>query len=123
MIDEVVKVIEDEGKAFVRFISFVCVWNTFWSSVKEHFFLFEDRKVAIVYFYNTETTDFIGPLYDAGPRFKRDDCKKRYSVFLKAAVCQANRFATIPYSSTHVSHMKNRHNFVTVCCNYDINIV
>ena len=81
MIDEVVKVIEDEGKAFIRFIPFACVWNTFWDSVKEHFFLFEDRKVAIVYFYNTETTDFIAPLYDSGPRFKRNDCKKRYSIF------------------------------------------
>jgi hypothetical protein len=41
-------VIEDEGKAFVRFIPFAHVWNTFWSSVKEHFFLFEERKVAMI---------------------------------------------------------------------------
>lgn len=54
--------------------------------MKEHFFLFEDRKTAVVYFRNTETGDFIGPLYDAGPRFKKYDCIKRYSIYGKDAV-------------------------------------
>lgn len=80
------KIVESDGKAFVRLIPFSKVWDSFWGSVKEHFFLFEERKVAIIYFYNEETTDFIGPLYDAGPRFNHGDCKKRYSLFHKDAV-------------------------------------
>jgi hypothetical protein len=54
--------------------------------VKKHFFVFEDRKTAIVYFFNEETCDFIGPLYDSGPRFKIDECVKRYALFEKEAV-------------------------------------
>lgn len=74
-------VIEDQGKAYVRLIPFKQIWDTFWSSVTEHFFLFESLKAAVVYFHNTETGDFIGPLYDAGPRFKKNDCQKRYSIY------------------------------------------
>ena len=86
MIKEVTRVIEENGKAHVRLIPFGNVWQTFWGLIKEHFFLFEQSKVGVVYFHNIETGDFIGPIYDAGIRFKKDECKKRYSVFGKEAV-------------------------------------
>ena len=67
--EKVTKVIEIMGKKHIRFIPFDHVWYHFFDSVKKHFFIFEDRKTAIVYFYNDETCDFVGPLYDSGPRF------------------------------------------------------
>lgn len=83
MIQQIIKAIEVNGKSYIRFIPFDKVWNTFWRSIKEHFFLFENRKVAIIYFHNVETSDFVGPTYDAGPRFNKEDCKKKYSIYLK----------------------------------------
>lgn len=43
-------------------------------------------KTAVVYFYNAETCNFIGPLYDSGPRFKKKDCEKRYSIYGRKAI-------------------------------------
>ena len=100
-------------------IPFETVWDTFWEQIKEHFFLFEERKTAIIYFYNTETGDFIGPLYDSGPRFKKDDCKKRYSIYgKKAVVNDSGHISTFvketnlhqfPIPPLNVAHDKNRH--------------
>lgn len=86
ILSKVVDVIQTKGKDHIRLINFNDVWCTFWDSVKKHFFIFEERKTAIVYFYNDETCQFIGPLYDSGPRFKKDDCIKRYSLYQKDAV-------------------------------------
>jgi hypothetical protein len=66
-------------------ISFDQAWDYFFQSVKKHFFLFAERKTAIVYWYDKETSKFIGPLYDSGPRFKENDCIKRYSLYNKEA--------------------------------------
>jgi hypothetical protein len=74
----------------VRLIPFESVWNCFWSSIKKHYFIFEDRKTAITYFYNDETYDFVGPAYDSGPRFKKNDCVKRYSISGKEAIVSDN---------------------------------
>lgn len=43
-------------------------------------------KAAIVYFYNSETCDFIGPLFDIGSRFDKDSCKRRYAIANKSAL-------------------------------------
>ncbi len=58
----------------------------FWASVNRHFFLFAELKTAIVDFYDTEYSKFIGPLYDSGVRFKQNDCIKRYSLYGKEAI-------------------------------------
>lgn len=84
--EKIIGVLKTTGKGSFRFIPFDKVWNKFWDSVKKHFFIFEDRKTAVVYFYNDETSDFIGPLYDSGPRFKKEDCKKRYTICGKEAI-------------------------------------
>jgi hypothetical protein len=114
-----VTIIEQKGSEYVRMIPFEIVWNTFWKHIKEHFFLFEKRKAAVIYFHNTETGDFIGPLYDSGPRFNKEDCKKRYSICGKKAVvndlCQISTFVKatnlhqFPIPPLNVSHDKNRH--------------
>lgn len=67
-------------------IPFNETWNFFWDCVRKHFFVFENRKTAVIYFYNSETCDFVGPLYDSGPRFKKEECIKRYSIYNKEAV-------------------------------------
>jgi hypothetical protein len=74
----------------VRLIPFEQVWNCFWSSIKKHYFVFEDHKTAVVYFYNDETYDFVGPVYDSGPRFKKEDCIKRYAIVNKEVVVNDN---------------------------------
>lgn len=48
--------------------------------------MFDERKTVVVYFYNSEVGSFIGPVYDSGPKFKREDCTKRYSIFGKQAI-------------------------------------
>ena len=53
--EKVTNVIETVGKKNVRFIPFDQVWYRFFGGVKKHFFIFEGRKTAIVYFYNDET--------------------------------------------------------------------
>lgn len=78
---------ERDGTEHFRFIPFKDTWKYFFESVKKHFFLFADRKAAVVYWYDRETSKFIGPLYDSGPRFKENDCIKRYSLY--------NKYATI----------------------------
>lgn len=42
ILDQIVGVIEKHGEMYVRFIPFDKVWSTFWDSVKEHFFFFEN---------------------------------------------------------------------------------
>jgi hypothetical protein len=111
----VVDVIERKGKSYIRLIPFDVIWSTFWNSVKKHFFVFEDRKTAIVYFYNDETYQFVGPLYDSGPRFKKDDCIKRYSLFNKEAIvsCLGQLSTKIKCTSQHqfpISPLNVNHN-------------
>ena len=48
--------------------------------------MFENRKAAVVYFYNSETSQYIGPLFETGPRFDKEACKKRYSIYGKEAI-------------------------------------
>ena len=89
--------------------------------MKKHFFLFADRKVAIVYWYDNETYKFIGPLYDSGPRFKENDCIKRYSIYNKEATVIDNDGISIykkktnkhqfPIPPLNVSHEKNKHDY------------
>lgn len=81
ILNQVIGIIEGKGKQHIRLIPFDKSWFAFWKAVKKHFFIFENRKTAITYFYNDETCQFIGPLYDSGPRFKKEDCVKRYSLF------------------------------------------
>ena len=105
----------------MRLIPFVNVWERFWASVKRHFFVFEERKVAIVYFYNSDTCQYVGPLYDAGLRFKKDECKKRYSLFGKVAtVCdegniseftKQTNYHQLPIPPLNVCHSRNQHVF------------
>jgi hypothetical protein len=67
-----------------------------------------------VYFYNDETYDFVGPVYDSGPRFKKDDCIKWYAVVGKEAIVnddgniyavsketRLNQFPIVPLNLTH----------------------
>lgn len=82
---KIATICEREGAEYFRLIPFKDVWNYFFESVKKHFFLFADRKTAIVYWYDKETYKFVGPLYDSGPRFKENDCIKRYSLYNKEA--------------------------------------
>jgi hypothetical protein len=94
LIDQAVQVLRTKGSSYVRSIPFDKVWERFWGSVKEHYFVFEERKVAIVYFFNSETSKYIGPLYDSGPRFRKEECTKRYSLFGKTAtVCDQGRIS------------------------------
>jgi hypothetical protein len=86
ILNQIIKVIETEGKSFIRLIPFNECWDFFWNSIKKHFFVFEDRKTAVVYFYNAETCQYVGPLYDSGPRFDKDKCKKLYSIYQKEAI-------------------------------------
>jgi hypothetical protein len=114
-----VRVIEEKGSDYVRMIPFETVWDTFWNQIKEHFFIFDDRKAAIIYFHNLETGDFIGPLYDNGPRFKKDDCMKRYSIYGKLAVVndsghistfvKETNLQQFPIIPLNVSHDRNKH--------------
>lgn len=52
---KILQVIETTGKKYIRFIPFDEMWNKFWDSIKKHFFVFENMKAAVVYFYNSET--------------------------------------------------------------------
>ena len=101
----IASVCEQQGSEYFRFIPFATTWNYFFESVKKHFFLFADRKTAIVYWYDRETSKFVGPLYDSGPRFKENDCIKRYSLY--------NKEATVVNSEGTFIYMKktNKHQF------------
>jgi hypothetical protein len=39
--DEVCVILENNAQHFVRLIPFIEVWKAFWSSIKEHLFLFQ----------------------------------------------------------------------------------
>ena len=62
--DEISGILENNAHHFVRLIPFAEVWNAYWSSIKEHLFVFQQFKVAIVYFYDDELCKFVGPLAD-----------------------------------------------------------
>ena len=81
----VTRICETKGAKHFRFIPFDKLFEFFWASVKRHFFLFANLKTAVVYFYDAEYHKFIGPLYDSGVRFKKNDCIKRYSLYMKEA--------------------------------------
>ena len=55
MFKNIITIAQKKGSQYFRFIPFNRVWETFFSSINKHFFIFEERKVAIVYFYNDET--------------------------------------------------------------------
>lgn len=40
ILNQIIKVIETEGKPFVRLIPFDETWDFFWNSIKKHFFVF-----------------------------------------------------------------------------------
>ncbi len=121
LLRQVVNILETKGQAHIRHVPFDHVWKHFWSSVNKHFFVIEERKIAVVYFYNAETCQFIGPLYDSGPRFKTKDCCKRYSIEGKQAIVsdhgrigelmKTNNVHQFPIPPLNVGHHTNRHNF------------
>lgn len=78
--NEVRAILEKNAHHFVRLIPFAEVWKAFWSSIKEHLFVFEKFKVAVVYFYDSELLKFIGPLADVQSNFDREKCMKLYSI-------------------------------------------
>ena len=114
-------VCERDGAEHFRLIPFKDTWDYFFESVKKHFFLFADRKTAVVYWYDRETSKFIGPLYDSGPRFKENDCVKRYSLYDKEATIVDGEGTYVmkkktnkhqfPISPLNVAHEKNRHDY------------
>lgn len=55
ILDLILNVVETTGKSHIRLIPFNETWNFFWNSVNKHFFVFDNRKTAVVFFYNTET--------------------------------------------------------------------
>ena len=84
--DTIAHICETKGVGHFRLIPFNELFEFFWASVKGHFFLFAELKTAIVFFYDAEYCKFIGPLYDSGVKFKKNDCIKRYSLYQKEAV-------------------------------------
>ena len=83
--DTIAHICETKGVGHFRLIPFNELFEFFWASVKGHFFLFAELKTAIVFFYDAEYCKFIGPLYDSGVKFKKNDCIKRYSLYQKEA--------------------------------------
>ena len=70
-IDLICDIIRTNAESFVRTIPFCDVWNTYWKSIKHQFFLFNEQKAAVVYFYDNETCKFIGPTANIQSGFDR----------------------------------------------------
>ncbi len=81
------------------------VWNAYFAAIAKHFFVFRAHKGAVVYWYDTETCKFIGPLFDRGSKFDEEKCKKLYSVINKQATVNKSTTQEIEEEFTKTTNL------------------